>query len=152
MKKILVISTHLHYRENTDDTASSDDNARVRRYEIRLLLAWIEAKSQELDFQSIVILGDMNSHYLTGTGKTTMDVFKDAGYSRTFDTAITTGDTDGTLATNGRTTRPEWIFDYILTKGRVYTNYYSVVPNMNDKGNTAYPSDHLPIMARITCY
>ena len=144
-KKILAISTHLHYRQNKDDTASTEPNSLVRQYEIRLLFAWIA--DQSFDYDCIVIVGDMNAHYLSGLGKDVIDVYKNGGYAVTRDTAAVKGDTDGTLADGGRSTRPQWIFDYILTKGNVDTAYYTVVDNRNDKGNTTYPSDHLPIMA-----
>ena len=150
-KKILAISTHLHYRNSkTHDDPNSTDNILVRQYEIRLLLAWIDAQS--FDYDGIVIVGDMNAHYLSGSGKTTIDIFKNGGYAVTRDTAEVKGDTGGTLAEQGRTIRPNWNFDYILTKGNVNATYYTVVDNKIDNGNTSYPSDHLPTLSTLTVY
>ncbi|MBP5429261.1 MAG: endonuclease/exonuclease/phosphatase family protein [Clostridia bacterium] len=146
-KIVLAITTHLHYRQNKDDTASTEPNSLVREYEVRLLLAWIEA--QVFNYDCVVITGDMNAHCLSGLGRNVINVYKDGGYDITRDTAEVKGDTDGTLANSGRTTRPEWIFDYILTRGSVETVYFTVVDNKIDKNGTAYPSDHLPVLARI---
>ena len=144
-KKILFINTHLHYG-GTGEGYEEDD--KVRRYEIRTLLAWIDA--QALDYDAIVVVGDMNAHYLTGAGKTTMDVYQDAGFAVTRDTAPVKGDTGGTLAEGDRTVRPKWVFDYVLTKGDVSALSYTAVNNKTDKSGNAYPSDHVPVVARIT--
>ena len=148
-KKILAISTHLHYRKNSSEKASSEENTLVRQYEIRLLLAWIGA--QTFDYDCVVVMGDMNDDYSSGSGMETIDVFRDGGFSVTRDSAASKGDTGGTLDGTDRTVRQQWIFDYILTKGNVQTDYYTVIDNKNDNDDTSYPSDHLPIMARITC-
>ena len=144
-KKILVVSTHLHYG-GTGNGHEADD--KLRRYEIRALLAWLE--TQRATYPDQIVMGDMNSHYKTGQGKVNMDLFADAGFERTNSAAVASvrGDVGGTLAENGRTTRPQWIFDYILTKGDIKTAYYTVVPNPIDAGGT-YPSDHVPVLAKI---
>ena len=150
-KTTLAISTHLHYRKNTDDNASTEANALVRQYEIRLLLAWIEA--QTFDYDAVVVVGDMNAHCLSGLGKTTINIFKDEGdFSITRDVAKVKGDVGSTLAENDRTTRPEWVFDYVLTRGSVENEYFTVVDNKIDNGGTSYPSDHLPILSKFTVY
>ena len=156
-KKILAISTHLHYRKNKDDTASTDENTLVRQYEVRLLLAWIA--NQTFDYDSVVIVGDMNAHYLEGVngrGRRVIDVFRnEGGYAVTRDSAAVKGDIGGTLAESNRTTRPQWIYDYILTNGNVETTYFTVVDNKNDynsNNDPAYPSDHLPILAEMRLY
>ena len=150
-KIVLAICTHLHYRKNTDDTASNDENAAVRQYEVRLLLAWIAEKNYQCD--GIVIFGDMNAHYLEaegGRGRRVIDVYRnEGGFAVARDSAAIKGDTAGTLATTGRTTRPEWIYDYILTRGNVSALSFTVVDNKIDNGNTSYPSDHLPVKATI---
>ena len=157
-KKILAICTHLHYRLNTDDTASNDENMLVRKYEVRLLLAWIEA--QTFNYDCIVVFGDMNAHYLEavgGRGRQVIDVYRNEGdFLVTRDSAIIKGDTGGTLdkwnadTSTHRSTREEYIYDYIFTKGNCETVYFTVVDNKIDNGK--YPSDHLPVMARIICY
>ncbi|MBP5610262.1 MAG: endonuclease/exonuclease/phosphatase family protein, partial [Clostridia bacterium] len=150
-KIVLAISAHLHYRKNTDDTASNDENTLVRQYEVRLMLAWIA--EQTFDYDGVVIVGDMNAHYLEaedGRGRRVIDVFRnEGGYSIARDSAAIKGDTAGTLATTGRTTRPEWIYDYILTKGDLSTLSFTVVDNKIDNDGSSYPSDHVPVKATI---
>ncbi|MBO4522154.1 MAG: endonuclease/exonuclease/phosphatase family protein [Clostridia bacterium] len=146
-KKILVVNTHLHYG-GTGEGHEEDD--KVRRYEIRTLLAWLA--TQEAEYPNRIVMGDMNSHYKgTGQGSVNMALFTDAGYLRTSDTAEVTDDVGGTLATGSdRATRPQYIFDYILTKGNhLKTAYYTVVNNKIDNNNTSYPSDHIPILAQL---
>ena len=120
----------------------------MRRYEIRTLLAWIEA--QVFEYDAIVITGDMNAHYLWGSGKPTIDVFTDDGFAVTRDTAPIKGDTGGTLAEGDRTYRPAWVFDYVLTRGSVSALSFTALDNKIDKSGAAYPSDHVPVVARIT--
>ncbi len=142
-KKVLVVSAHLHYG-GTGSGHEEDD--KVRRYEVRTLVAWLE--TQRATYPNQIVTGDMNAHYLSGTGKPAMDIYKDAGFSITRETAAIKGDTGGTLA-NSRNTRPEWIFDYILTKGDLSALSYTAIDNKIDNGGTTYPSDHLPVMATI---
>ena len=145
-KKILVVSTHLHYG-GTGNGHEADD--KLRRYEISALLAWLE--TQRATYPDQIVMGDMNAHYKSGNGKTTMDLYTDGDFERTNSAAVASvrGDIGGTLAESGRTTRPQWIFDYILTKGNIKTAYYTVVDNKIDNGGTTYPSDHVPILAKI---
>ena len=146
-KKILVVNTHLHYG-GTGEGHEEDD--KVRRLEIRALLAWLETQAAEYPNQ--IVMGDMNSHYKgTGQGSVNMGLFTSAGYLRTSDTAEVTDDVGGTLATGSdRATRPQYIFDYILTKGsHLKTAYYTVVNNRIDNNNTSYPSDHIPVLAQL---
>ena len=49
---------------------------------------------------------------------------------------------------NSRSVREEWIFDYILTKGNLDAAYYTVVDNPIDTDGK-YPSDHVPVLAKI---
>ena len=162
-KKVLAISTHLHYRKNKQDTASTDENAAVRQYEVRLLLAWIA--DQTFEYDSVVIVGDMNAHYLEavgGRGRRVIDVFRnEGGYAITRDSAaVTEGNLNGTLNYSERTSLVNiygntYIYDYILTKGNVETTYFTVVDNKidyNSNNDLSYPSDHLPILAKMTLY
>lgn len=142
-KKILVVNTHLHYG-GTGSGHEEDD--KVRRYEIRTLLAWLE--TQRATYPNQIVMGDMNSHYKSGQGKVNMALYTDAGFVKTSSAAGVRYDVGGTLA-NSRTTRPEWIFDYILTRGNIDTAYYTAIPNKIDNGGTTYPSDHIPILAKI---
>ena len=143
-KQILVVSAHLHYG------GMEEKDHKLRRYEIRALLAWLSAQEATYPYQ--IVMGDMNAHYKiedSQQGHNTMNLFKDAGFDRTNSAAVASvrGDIGGTLA-NGRTTRPKWIYDYILTKGNIKTAYYTVVDNPIDTNGT-YPSDHVPILAKI---
>ena len=142
-KKILVVNTHLHYG-GTGDGHEADD--KLRRYEIRTLLAWLE--TQRSTYPNQIVMGDMNSHYKSGQGKVNMALYTDSGFVRTSAAATVRYDVGGTLA-NSRTTRPEWIFDYILTRGNIDTAYYTAIPNKIDNGGTTYPSDHIPILSKI---
>ncbi|MBO4283678.1 MAG: hypothetical protein J5958_03540 [Clostridia bacterium] len=153
-KVILAISTHLHYRKPGDITGATDENAAVRRYEIRLLRAWI---ADQTDYDAIVIVGDMNDDYLGregGRGRTTIDEYRNGGFEITRDYAAVQGDVGGTLNGTGenelkRSLRQEYVYDYILTEKGASTTYFTVVDQKIDNGGTTYPSDHLPIMAKI---
>ena len=143
-RKILVVNTHLHYG-GTGSGHEEDD--KVRRYEIRTLLAWLE--TQKANYPDQIVLGDMNSHYKgSGQGAVNMRVFTDGGFKMSRTEAKIKGDVGGTLAEQNRTTRPQWIFDYILTKGNVGAAYFTVVNNPIDTGST-YPADHIPVLAHL---
>ena len=143
-RKILVVNTHLHYG-GTGSGHEEDD--KVRRYEIRTLLAWLE--TQKANYPDQIVLGDMNSHYKgSGQGAVNMRVFTDGGFKMSRTEAKIKGDVGGTLAEQNRTTRPQWIFDYILTKGSFGTAYYTVVNNPIDTDST-YPADHIPVLAHL---
>ena len=157
-KEILVVNTHLHY---VGTGSGYEEHDKVRRYEIRTLLAWLE--TQEATYPYQIVMGDMNSHYKTGQGKVNMELFTDAeagaGFDRTNSAAVASvrGDIGGTFVNNlkendiliaRRKVRTQWIYDYILTKGNIKTAYYTVVDNPIDTNGT-YPSDHIPILAKI---
>ena len=146
-RKILVVNAHLHYGSTGN---GAEEHDKVRRYEIKTLLAWLEQRSTIYPDQ--IVLGDMNAHYNESSsqngGTRTMKLFFDAGYLRTSETAKLKGDTGGTLANDNRSTRAVWTFDYVLTKGNFKTAFYSAINNRNDVGDT-YPSDHLPVIAKI---
>lgn len=145
----LVVNVHLHY--GGTGTGHEEDD-KLRRYEIRTLLAWLETQT----YTNVIVLGDMNSHYLTGQGKVNMKIYTDAGFALACQTAAVKGDTGGTFVGWDEDTdtnlakRKQWVFDYIMTKGNIDTTYYTVVDNKIDNGNTTYPSDHVPVLARIS--
>ena len=145
-KKILVVSAHLYYG------GMDEEDHILRRYEIRALLAWLE--TQRAAYPDQIVMGDMNSHYKTGQGKVNMNLFADDGFERTNSAAVASvrGDVYGTFVKTvdetKRAAQDEWIYDYILTKGNVKTAYYTVVLNPIDTNGT-YPSDHVPILARV---
>ena len=146
-KKFLFISTHLVYGK----TSSTDENAvpyhKMRRYEIRTLLAWLE--TQKATYPNQIVVGDMNAHYKSGEGKTTMALYTSGGFGMTCTAAPIKGNVGGTLSKSSRTAQDQWIFDYILTKGSFDALSYTVVDNKIDQDNTAYPSDHIPILSKI---
>jgi len=146
-KKFLFISTHLVYGK----TSSTDENAvpyhKMRRYEIRTLLAWLE--TQKATYPNQIVVGDMNAHYKSGEGKTTMALYTSGGFSMSCTAAPIKGNVGGTLSKSDYTAQDQWIFDYILTKGNFQALSYTVVDNKIDRDNTAYPSDHIPILSKI---
>ena len=142
-RKILVVNTHLHYG-GTGSGHEEDD--KLRRYEIAALLAWLE--TQRATYPDQIVMGDMNSHYKGGQGKVNMKLFEDDGFEKTCTDATVKGDVGGTTVKNSRSVREEWIFDYILTKGNLDAAYYTVVDNPIDEGGK-YPSDHIPVLAKI---
>ena len=145
-KKILAISTHLHYRVDQYDTASSEANTLVRQYEVRLMLAWIADQS---DCDAVVIVGDMNEHYLNSKGRATANIYRESGFGVARDVAVIKGDVGGTLTTDGRTNRPGYVFDLALIRGNVEVTYYTAADNKTDNAGTSYPSDHVPILTEF---
>ena len=149
---VLAISTHLHLHQPTDGDNFKDENAAVRRYEIRLMLAWI---SDQSGYDAVVIVGDMNDDYQGregGRGRTTIETYLNAGYKNARDYAAVRGDIGGTLNGTGegdvkRSLRQDLIYDYIFTGEGASVAYYSVVDQKIDNGK--YPSDHLPVMATV---
>lgn len=142
-KNILVVNTHLHYG-GTGSGHEEDD--KLRRYEIAALLAWLE--TQRATYPDQIVMGDMNSHYKGGQGKVNMKLFEDDGFEKTCTGATVKNDVGGTTVRSARSIREEWIFDYILTKGNLDAAYYTVVDNPIDTDGK-YPSDHVPVLARI---
>ena len=143
-KRFLVVNTHLYYGSTGH---GAEEHDKVRRYEIRTLLAWLASQAANLPAYQIV-LGDMNAYFRSNNGgKANMDLYSDGGFVRTSAAAEIKYDVGGTLANNGRSTRQEYVFDYILTRGNIDTAYYTVVPNPIDDGK--YPSDHIPVLAKI---
>ena len=148
-RKLLVVNTHLHYG-GTGSGHEEDD--KVRRFEIRTLLAWLEGQKET--YPDVIVTGDLNAHYnaavASNGGTRNMKVFFDGGFERTSDTAKIKGDLDGTLASGSQRASRDlrYTFDYVLTRGDFSTVFYSVVDNPIDNQNS-YPSDHIPVMAEI---
>ena len=151
-KQLLVVNTHLHYVTTGSNSGPHD---KVRRYELRTLLAWLEDQAENLPADQIV-MGDLNAHYNPSKpnkpGTQTVQLFLNGGFERAVDAAAVTDDVGGTLVYH-YTSRVNdegnsYAFDHIFTKGNVDTAYYTVVDNPIDV-NDRYPSDHVPIMARV---
>ena len=144
-KRFLIVNTHLHYGKTGNDAEEHD---KLRNYEIRTLLAWLETK-EGIFPDDVIVTGDMNAHYKGGAGKTTMEIYtEDGGFAITAKSAKVKGDVGGTLAEQSYTTRPAWVFDYVLTRGDLKAAYYTVVDNPIDTDGR-YPSDHVPVIAQI---
>ena len=112
------------------------------------MIAWLDKWSERYPYQ--IVVGDMNANYSSGQGKPTMALFTDGGFKMTLQTAAIKEDVGGTLAVNERANRDErYVFDYILTKGSIGAAYYSAVDNKIDKDGASYPSDHLPVIAKL---
>ena len=137
----------MHYRVDEEDTASSDENNLVRQYEIRLLLAWLEA--QVFEYDAVVIVGDLNVHYPSSKGKATTDIFRESGFGVARDVAEIKGDVGSTLTRSGRSERDNYVFDLILVSGNIEATYYTTLDNKTDNGGTTYPSDHVPILTEF---
>ena len=151
-KQLLVVNTHLHYVTTGSNSGPHD---KVRRYELRTLLAWLEDQAANLPSDQIV-MGDLNAHYNPSMpnkpGTRTVQLFLNGGFERAVDAAAVTDDVGGTYVFH-YTSRindegNSYAFDHIFTKGNVDTAYYTVVDNPIDV-NDRYPSDHVPIMARV---
>ena len=146
-KKILVVNTHLHFGATGSGAQEHD---KVRRYEIRTLLAWLQ--TQAANYPDQIVMGDMNSHYTSPNGGAeSMNLFFNSGYERTSATAEVTHNVGGTNVRAAHSIREDWVFDYILTKGNLDATYYSVVDNPIDEGGK-YPSDHIPVLAKMILY
>jgi len=144
-KTVLFASAHLHYGKTGD---GAEEHDKVRRYQIRGMIAWLDKWSERYPYQ--IVVGDMNANYSSGQGKPTMALFTDGGFKMTLQTAAIKEDVGGTLAVNERANRDErYVFDYILTKGSIGAAYYSAVDNKIDKDGASYPSDHLPVIAKL---
>ena len=143
-KKILFVNTHLHYGTTG---SGAEEHDKMRRYQISVLMAWLE--TQKANYPNQIVVGDMNAHYKSGDGKTTMTIYTSGGFGMTCTAAPIKGNVGGTLSKSSRTAQDQWIFDYILTKGSFDALSYTVVDNKIDQDNTAYPSDHIPILSKI---
>ena len=144
-KRFLVVNAHLYYGATG---SGAEEHDKVRRYEIRTLLAWLA--TQTANYPNQIVLGDMNAYFNSPNGgMQSMSIFADGGFERTAATAEVKGDVGGTTTGSARTERKPWVFDYVLTKGNVETAYYTVVNNKIDNGETSYPSDHLPVLTKL---
>ena len=144
-KQFLVVNTHLHYGGTG---AGHEEDDKLRRYEIRTLLAWLANQAASLPAYQIV-LGDMNAYFRSQNGGIqSMSIFEDGGFRKTCTAAEVKYDVGGTLVNNGRSTREEYTFDYVLTRGNIDTAYYTVIPNPIDVDGK-YPSDHVPVLSKI---
>ena len=145
---ILVVNTHLHWRKDSNDDGSSDENALVRQYESRILRAWLDDMVGKYPTQ--IVIGDMND---TPGDPPLSEFSKNDGFEFAKDTALVKGDVGGTLcSTTDYVTRDKYVFDHIAYRN-VLAVEYTVINNKVDEvnGEMRYPSDHLPVMAKFVC-
>ena len=137
-KQFLFINTHLDYRATEE----------VRVKQIDALAALI--KKVNKDDLPVIVLGDFNTT-TTVSGSALLDFMGDnPNFGMTSKVAKVKGDTGPTLIEGNFTKRHPYIFDYIfVTTDTVYTRYYTVVNNIK---NGKYPSDHLPVLAKVDIY
>ena len=144
-KKILFVNTHLHYGTTG---SGAEEHDKMRRYQISVLMAWLE--TQKANYPNQIVTGDMNSNYTSVQGGRNMKVFTDSGFAMTLQSAERKPDVDGTITASNRTGREtRYVFDYVLTKGDFKIATYTVVDNKIDHDGESYPSDHLPVMAKM---
>ena len=137
-KQFLFINTHLDYRATEE----------VRVKQIDALAALI--KKVNKDDLPVIVLGDFNTT-TTVSGSALLDFMGDnPNFGMTSKVAKVKGDTGPTLIEGNFTKRHPYVFDYIfVTTDTVYTRYYTVVNNIK---NGKYPSDHLPVLAKVDIY
>ena len=142
----LVVNTHLHFRQGAskpqDDDENSPGNTAVRVAQIILLKLWLSEQSVE----NQIVVGDMNCHIASyvyknfASGECVLDSARDD--------AIFKGDVGGT-DTKDYVKRNEWIWDHIFyVNDTLGALEYSVIDNAYDC-TPPYPSDHLPVYAKI---
>lgn len=137
-KQFLFINTHLDYRATEE----------VRVKQMDALTGLIQKVNK--DDLPVIVLGDFNTT-TTVSGSALLDFMGDnPNFGMTSKVAKVKGDTGPTLIEGNFTKRHPYIFDYIfVTTDTVYTRYYTVVNNIK---NGKYPSDHLPVLAKVDIY
>lgn len=142
----LVVNTHLHYGKGTGSNYPDDEL--LRDYQTRLLRRWLDNMSA--DYSNQIVMGDMNA---TPGKQTIAELTGNSGLLTSENSAIIKHDMGGTLITEHEK-REEWIFDYILyTDENMQAVEYSVINNEYDDADyTPYPSDHLPVIAKLIYY
>ena len=146
-KQFLFVDVHLTYRDSDNNNSGSKvETARFKQ--AQYLVKFLE--SEKFKDMPIILVGDFNSV----PNSKALNVIENADrMDRALTVAATKGDTGSTLAKNSHTERvSKYIFDHIfVTSDRIATDYFTTVDvKINDSGAQRYPSDHLPILAKIT--
>ena len=136
-KQFLFINTHADYQSTES----------VRKDQLSVLTSLI--KSVNKDSLPVVLLGDFNTT-TTRSNSALLDFMgNNPEIALTNKVAAEKGDTGATLV-DGIVKRGTEVFDYILINTeRVVTKYFTVV---NTLKNGKYPSDHLPVFAKVEIY
>ena len=143
---VLVVNTHLHYGDGTGSAEQYVDDNLVRDYQASILNAWLDDMAAQYPNQ--IVMGDMNATPETTTMSALMKGMNSAKNSASYK-----ADVGGTLASSSNyIDRDKYVFDHILYRS-LTAEYYSVVNNKVDEvaGVMRYPSDHLPVVAVLTC-
>ncbi|MBQ8817712.1 MAG: endonuclease/exonuclease/phosphatase family protein [Clostridia bacterium] len=137
-KQFFFVNTHLDYQ--------AKEEVRVKQIDV---LTSLVKKLNKNDLP-LVILGDFNTTQTTSGSAILHFMSDNPNLGMTSKVAKTKNDTGGTLV-NGFVDRDNrFVFDYIfVSTDTVYTKYYTVVNNIK---NGKYPSDHLPVLAKIDVY
>ena len=137
-KQFLFVNTHLDYR--------AEEKTRVKQ--INVLTELIEKVNK--DNLPVIVLGDFNTTPTT-SGSAILEFMEDnPNLGMTSKVAKVKADTGGTLVNGFKDRDNRYVFDYIFAStDTVYTKYYTVVNNIT---NGKYPSDHLPVLAKVEIY
>ena len=143
-KQFLVVDVHITYR-GSDGEASGSIVKQARLKQAQYLVKFLENKKYEA--MPIILVGDFNSV----PGSDALNVVEDsARIDRTVNVANSKGDVGGTIDGSQHTVRQNYVFDHIfVTSDRITTEYYTAV---DQKVNGRYPSDHLPVIAKLVIY
>lgn len=145
-KQFLFVDVHLTYRDSNNNN-SGDMVLQARFKQAQYLVKFLENKKYEN--MPIILVGDFNS---VPTSKALNAVENATRMDRALTVSKSKGDVGGTLAKGSHTSRNDkYIFDHIfVTSDRIATEYFTVVDKkINDSGAQRYPSDHLPVIAKI---
>ena len=145
-KQFLFVNVHLTYRDS-DGNSGGEAVLQARFKQAQHLVKFLENKKYE--DMPIILVGDFNSV----PGSAALNAIENANrVDRALTVAKTKGDIGSTLAKDSHTERDsKYIFDHIfVTSDRITTEYFTVVDKkINDSGAQRYPSDHLPVLAKI---
>ena len=136
-KQFLFVNTHADYQATES----------VRRDQLNVLTSLI--KSVNKDSLPVVLLGDFNTT-TTRSNSALLDFMgNNPELALTYKVSAEKGDTGATLV-DGFVKRGTEVFDYILINtDRVAAKYFTV---LNTLKNGKYPSDHLPVFAKVEIY
>ena len=143
-KQFLFVDVHLTYRDS-DGEAGGEKVKQARLKQAQYLVKFLEEKKYET--MPIILVGDFNS---VPNSEALNAVDSSKRIDRTAIIANTKGDLGGTTTRNVRSIRDTYVFDHIfVTSDRISTEYYTAI---NYKENGKFPSDHLPVLAKIVIY
>ena len=145
-KQFLFVDVHITYRNA--DGATNDDTVRVKQGQY--LLKFLESKKYET--MPIILVGDFNSN---PDKPSIQNIENSKRLDRAALVAKTKGDLEGTTTVKEHTLRDGYKFDHIfVTSDRIVTEYFTTINNKIDNayGSPRYPSDHLPVLAKVVIY